>query len=107
MNETVALIQTLGFPIAVAIACFYFIYKIWNRTADENKAREEKWAETNHKFSETLNKVTDTIIESNRLNAELSQTNRMLVGEIKPSIINIENDVGDIKSRLDKYEGKT
>lgn len=37
--EIVNIIQTVGFPIAVAIACGYFIFKLW----EQSKEREQNY----------------------------------------------------------------
>lgn len=39
--EWVDVIQTVGFPIFVAGACGYFIYKLW----EQSKEREDKYIE--------------------------------------------------------------
>ena len=41
MGELVEVIQTLGFPVAVCIACFYFINTIIKENREDSKKREE------------------------------------------------------------------
>ena len=41
MKEMIEIIQTIGFPIAVCIACFYFIQQIIKENREDNKKREE------------------------------------------------------------------
>ena len=96
MQETITVIQTLGFPIAVAIACGWFIYKIISRDKDEAKAREDKACDMIGKLSDALDKSSDAINESTRVNSSLTETNRMMATEIKVSLDKI----------LDKVSGK-
>lgn len=100
--DVLQIIQTVGFPIAVAIACGWFIYTKDKRVADEAKAREDRLLDANIKSAESLNKIADTIEDSNKVNKELSETNRLLVDEMKNKITNVDNNVSKILDKVNK-----
>ncbi len=78
------IIQTLGFPIAVAIACGWFIITMYKDSTKENQAREERNYAMLGKFQTSLDKFAD-----------------ILAGyEQKLSII--EKDVKEIKEVVNK-----
>lgn len=96
----VQVIQNLGFPIACVVACGTSMYKIVLRDKDEAKDREDKLIEANKRTSEALDKVANTIEETNNLNKELSETNRILVDKVDGSLNEINNSVDKILERL-------
>lgn len=100
--DWVQIIQTLGFPIACVLACGFFIYKLVNRDKDEAKQREDKYNEINMKYSEAMGKIADTIKDSNMVNKELSETNRMLVEKIEDKLTGIDNNITKMLDKLDK-----
>ena len=87
MTDAVTLIQTLGFPIAVAVALGWFIYKLVNRDKDEAKAREERMANA-------LKEASQAIHESTKTNAALAATNELMAKEIKGSLDEILGRLG-------------
>lgn len=94
------MIQTLGFPIACVVACGASMYKLVLRDKDEAKEREDKLVSANEKTSVALDKVANTIEESNMLNKELSETNRLLVEKVDNNLNNINNSMDKILERL-------
>lgn len=94
------MIQTLGFPIACVLGCAYFIYKLVTRYQDEAKSREDKLISANMEQSKVLDKVANTISESNEVNKELSQTNKILVGKINDKLEDVEDKLDNIESKL-------
>ena len=95
-------IQTLGFPVACVVACGFFIYKLVTRDKDEAKERENRLQDSIKDSSIALSKVADTIDESNKVNKELSETNRLLVEKMENKIDGIGANVGKILDKLDK-----
>lgn len=95
MNDIVTLIQTLGFPIAVAVACGWFIYKIVNRDKNEAREREVRACEQQAALAEALDKASDAIQESTRVNSALADTNKMMATEIKVSLDKILDKVSN------------
>lgn len=93
-------IQTLGFPIACVIACGVFIYKLVTRDKDENKEREIRYQEMLEKNTTQLSKISDTISESNEVNKQLSETNRVLVEKMEDKLTDIDSNVGKILDKL-------
>lgn len=104
-ESTVTLIQTLGFPIAAVVACAFFIYKIIIRDKDEAIAREEKLIEVNRETTEAIRNVASTLKETNQLNKELSETNRLLVEKVEGRLDNIGDNIekilGNINNKTD------
>lgn len=100
MENIMQIIQTLGFPIACVVACGFFIYKLVNRDKDEAKEREDRLIEANEKTSLALSKVADTIEETNTLNKELSETNRLLVERVDGDLSNINTNIDKILDKL-------
>lgn len=106
MEAVINVIENLGLPIGVCLIAFAFIYKLWTRAnerqdkQDENtKEREKAMVEANLKNSEALNRVADTIAESNAVNKELSETNKLLVEKVEDKLTDISNNVEKILER--------
>lgn len=102
MDAILQIIQTVGYPIATAIVCAWFIYTTDKRSKDEAKAREEKQAENIAKLAEALNGATKAINESTEINKELSETNKMLVNEMKAELQNVGKNVDKILDKVSK-----
>lgn len=105
------IIQTVGFPIFCVLACGYFIYKMWTRSADENIEREKSLISNNAKIAESLDKVADTIIETNKINSDLVKANNELgislkisTGKVNDKLVDLENDINDIKEAISKKD---
>lgn len=98
--DAVQIIQTLGFPIACVVFCGLFIYKLVTRDKDEAKDRENKLLENNNKASEALDRVANTIEETNKLNSELSETNRLLVEKVDGNLNDINTNMSKILDKL-------
>jgi hypothetical protein len=96
----VEIIQTLGFPIACVVACAFALYRVVSRDKDEASKREERLINNSKEASSALLKVANTIEESNKLNRELSETNRTLVDKVDCSLNEINNSVDKILERL-------
>ena len=81
------LITTLGFPIVCVLAMGWFIFKLWNKSQDQNDKREEK--------------LYLVIASSQEQNIKLSKTNSAFVNVLenyKKDLDTIKNDVAEIKS---------
>ena len=78
------LIENFGFPIAVTIACGYFIWKMYNNMVAENANRENKLFDMISKFNDSLDKFA-SILEG-----------------YEGRLGNIEKDVKDIKDVVNK-----
>lgn len=100
MEEIVQIIQNLGFPIACVVALAVFLYKLVTRDKDEAANREQRLIEANEKISQSLQKVADTIEESNRVNSELSETNKLLVDKIEGKLDQIDTNLVQVLERL-------
>ena len=79
-----SLIQNFGFPISVAIACGWFVFRMYTDSTKQNQEREEKNYLMLEKFSVSIEKFTD-VLEGY---------------EKKLSVI--ENDVKEIKVIVNK-----
>ena len=61
MKEMIEIIQTIGFPIAVCIACFYFIQQIIKENREDNKKREEIMFSQLADITRTLCEISKTL----------------------------------------------
>ena len=61
MKEMIEIIQTIGFPIAVCIACFYFIQQIIKENREDNKKREEIMFTQLADITRTLAEISTTL----------------------------------------------
>ncbi|MGM9834343.1 MAG: hypothetical protein ACI31M_01000 [Bacilli bacterium] len=61
MKEIVEIIQTIGFPITVCIACFYFIQQIIKENREDNKKREEIMFTQLTDITRTLAEISKTL----------------------------------------------
>lgn len=100
--DFVEIIQTLGFPIACVVACAFALYKVVERDKDEASNREDRLISNSKEASSALLKITNTIEESNKLNKELSETNRILVDKVNENLNNINNNMNIILDKLKK-----
>jgi hypothetical protein len=93
MQDYVSIIQTVGFPIATALACGYFIYKLVTRDKDEAVNRETKSCEMISKLAEALDKSSEAIQDSTRVNSALAETNKLMATDIQVSLDKILDKV--------------
>ena len=98
--EWVDLISTVGFPIALVVAFCWFIAKYVERATNDNKEREQALIGANEKLSEALNKVADTIVETNSLNAKLSENNRFMSEQVNRHLEDIDNGIEKIYDKI-------
>ena len=78
MEAVVSVISTVGFPIAVAIALGFFVFKIWQQSVD----REEK--------------LLSEISENRKVNERFAE----IIGQYEITLGEIKTDVKDIKETL-------
>ena len=62
MQEIAELIQSLGFPVVVCIACFYFINTIIKENREDNKKREEIMFTQLSDITRTLADISKTLV---------------------------------------------
>lgn len=82
-------ISTLGFPIVIAIALMWFIWKLWNKTQEQNDKREMR--------------LYEVIATAQVQNDALSKTNEkfvLVLNTYKDDLKSIKDDVADIKQQL-------
>lgn len=81
----IELIPSLGFPIVVCIALFWFIYQVYKKSIDrENELREEikENQKINGKFAEIINRYS------------------LELGEIKSDVKEIKEDIIIITEKI-------
>ena len=96
------LIQTLGFPIALVVILIWFIKDSIKHERVTSENREARLIEANKSLSESLDKTADTINNSNSVNKELSETNRLLVDKIEGKLENIYGNIEKVLEKIDK-----
>lgn len=82
-------ISTLGFPIVIAIALMWFIWKLWNKTQEQNDKREMR--------------LYEVIANAQVQNDALSKTNEkfvLVLNTYKDDLKSIKEDVADIKTQI-------
>ena len=98
--EWADLISTVGFPIALVVGFCWFIAKYIERATNDNKEREQSLIGANEKLSDALNRVADTIVETNNLNTKLSETNRFMSEQINRHLEDIDNGIEKIYDKI-------
>lgn len=93
MEAIITIIQTLGFPIACVLGLGYFLWKMYNNDRTDNNTRETNIMET---LGE-LNASNKLILEANK---EILEANRILMSDYKIYLQGIQDDVKDIKDKL-------
>lgn len=89
LNVVQTAISTLGFPIVIAMALMWFLWKLWNKTQEQNEVRE--------------NKLYEVVGNAQAQNKQLAQTNAEFVSVLnayKSDLETIKTDVNDIKTQL-------
>ena len=61
VKELADLIQNIGYPISVSLACFFFINNIIKQNREDNVKREEMYFKQLDGISNSLSKVTELI----------------------------------------------
>ena len=90
LNTIQPAISTLGFPIVIAILLLWFIFKLWNKSQEQNELREDK--------------LYSVISKAQEQNERLSKTNAEFVAVLnayKSDLDVIKTDVNYIKSQID------
>lgn len=94
MNEINTIIENLGFPIACVFGLAWYVNKIHKETMDIQSNQMNN-----------ANKIIDETRESNKelmvANRELLETNRTLAYSINAKVDSIENNLIEIKNKLD------
>lgn len=89
LNTVQTAITSLGFPIVCVLAMGWFIWKLWNKSQDQNEKREEK--------------LYSVIAVAQTQNEKLSQTNAEFVTVLntyKQDLDTIKDDVAEIKQQI-------
>lgn len=102
MDAWIEVINKVGVPIAGLIFCGYIIVYLVKRNMDESAGREQKLIDANSKNSEALSKIADTIHETNEVNRELSEKNKVLTEIINSKLDGIDKDVNKVIDILHK-----
>jgi len=90
-NALQTAISQLGFPIIMVIAMAFFIWKLWEKSQQQNENREEKLYSVISKAQEQNEKLSAT-------NAEFVQ----VLTSYKDDLDDIREDVSDIKTQINK-----
>ena len=90
-NTLQTAISQLGFPIVMVIAMAYFIWKLWEKSQQQNENREEKLYSVISKAQEQNEKLSAT-------NAEFVQ----VLTSYKDDLDDIREDVSEIKTQINK-----
>lgn len=75
VKELADLIQNIGYPISVSLACFFFINNIIKQNREDNVKREEMYFKQLDGISNSLSKVTELIAVINERLERLEDDN--------------------------------
>lgn len=75
VKELADLIQNIGYPISVSLACFFFINNIIKQNREDNVKREEMYFKQLEGISNSLSKVTELIAVINERLERLEDDN--------------------------------
>lgn len=76
MEQFIQVVQTQGFPIAVAGAIGFVFYKVLLRVMDENKTREEKYQTLLTSYGEKMAEISLVV-------SGISSTLERLAGDVE------------------------
>lgn len=93
LTYIVELIPTVGFPIACVIAMAAFIFYVYKRQAEENKANIQSIQSTS---KEREDKLYIEIKENREINAKAIET----IAKYSEKLDVIQNDVNEIKTDI-------
>ena len=93
LGMVVETISTLGFPIALTLACVWFFYKIYTWQREDAKERELKDRETIERFSGIIAKNSEALVK----NGEALQQVAEKLNDVDEKINNLQHDVQEIK----------
>lgn len=93
MNETVNIISTLGFPIAVSVALGWYINKTTTGFTKDNRDREKA-------IMSEMAKVNDTNQELVQANKEIVKTNSALVEEMTKKLSGIDMKLDVLRDEI-------
>ena len=91
-------ISTLGFPIALTLACVWFFYKIYTWQRQDAKEREIKDRETIERFSGIIAKNSEALVK----NGEALQQVAEKLNDVDEKINDLQHDVQEIKIKQNK-----
>ena len=86
-------ISTLGFPIALTLACVWFFYKIYTWQRDDMKERENKDREQIKEFSHIIATNSEALLK----NGEALQKVAEELNDVDDKISDLQRDVSEIK----------
>ncbi len=93
MEVFIDLITSLGFPIAICIALFWFIHKIYTDTTKSNK---ENMDNVQERCKEREEKLYQEIAANREVNAQAIATITLYADRLD----NIQRDVNEIKTNI-------
>ena len=94
-----SLISNHGFPIACCIGLGWFLYKVFQKTTDENAKNMEKIQE---RCAAREDKLYEEIAKSREVNTKAVET----IAHYAEKIDIIQTDISDIKTDLTKLTSK-
>lgn len=86
-------ISTLGFPIALCLACVWFIYKAFMMQREDSKEREAKDREQIKEFSHIIATNSEALLK----NGEALQRVAEKLNDVDDKISDLQQDVAEIK----------
>lgn len=83
MDEIMAMISTVGFPIMAVIGMAYFFMKMWTSQNEQNVMREEKLMNLVRELSKNLAEIGRMVDENTKILAILTERVSEVEEELK------------------------
>lgn len=93
LSMVVEIISTLGFPVALTIACVWMFYKCYTWMRDDAKERELRDRETIKEFSHIIATNSEALLK----NGEALQKVAEKLNDVDDKISDLQRDVSEIK----------
>lgn len=103
MEQFVGFIDSVGFPICVAIVVLLFLFKVFMNIRDDSRNREERYFEQMGKFDNSISTLNNTM-------QDMSDTMKQQSAELKAVVDRIEkvdDKVDSLSTKVEYLEKKS
>lgn len=93
-------ISTLGFPIALTIACVWMFYKCYTWQREDNKEREVRDRETIERFSGIIAENSKALLK----NSETMEIIANKLEDVSEDVKEMQKDIIEIKANQNQHK---
>lgn len=98
MELWLEIISQVGFPITTALACSYFIFKIWNKEQDQMERRDRDTLDIITRLSSILSENSKALLKNSEVMEKISEK----VDAIDSKLEGVKEDVQEIKIKQEQ-----